>query len=286
MPKRTNPFQRLIAEIYRDLSAGWHVEESGLLTDKRTGAQREVDVVVRATVAGHELVLAVECRDRRRPADSSWVEAMRGKHEDLGSSKLILYSSSGFTRPSLLKAEAHGIEAVSATVPRPLPWARWARDCVATVLKYVRPDFSPFIDYYDPSGEACRLEVTEDTLLRNSKDGSSVRVIRLLAHIQSQPRLRETLLDHVPDGAADFYCEFTHPTPFDVVQNDVLVGTFKRLGIGIKTRTLSGPAQMTSVYIRGEAHTLASLAAPEGAFSVLISETESGHARVRRITNS
>ncbi|MFL6052419.1 MAG: hypothetical protein ACJ72W_05800, partial [Actinoallomurus sp.] len=50
------------------------VTESAMLIDRRTGEEREVDVLIEADVAGHTLRIGIECSDRKRPADVTWVE--------------------------------------------------------------------------------------------------------------------------------------------------------------------------------------------------------------------
>jgi len=51
------------------------VEESALLTNRATGEEREVDVVVRSKAAGHEVIVGVEASARSRRAS---VERYRG----------------------------------------------------------------------------------------------------------------------------------------------------------------------------------------------------------------
>lgn len=70
-PVRSNIFQRLVAELHRDLSPGWHICESRELEDFVTGAPREVDVVIEGVIAGYPTLLCIEVRDRGRPADVS-----------------------------------------------------------------------------------------------------------------------------------------------------------------------------------------------------------------------
>ncbi|MBK6487893.1 MAG: hypothetical protein IPF98_13695 [Gemmatimonadetes bacterium] len=92
------------------LAAGATVSESKLLADRQTGAAREVDIVVETTVAGHPVILSVECRDHRRIADVGWVEQMIGKHQRLPSHALILASRSGFSAEARRVAENAGVQ--------------------------------------------------------------------------------------------------------------------------------------------------------------------------------
>lgn len=76
-----------------------------MLEQRTTGVLREVDVVVRSDIAGHEVIVGIEARASARKADLLWVETLLGKHEDLPTSKLVLVSESGFTGP----AEREGV---------------------------------------------------------------------------------------------------------------------------------------------------------------------------------
>ena len=79
-----------------------------MLTDTTTGTKREVDVVVSGRV-GTSVTVSIECRDRTRPADVTWVEAMHAKHSRLPSNVLALVSHSSFTPEALRVAAVYGI---------------------------------------------------------------------------------------------------------------------------------------------------------------------------------
>src|SRR5204862_4038233 len=97
MPRRTNEFQRLIAVIQSHLDPGATVEESVLLEDRITATKREVDVCVRGKLAKQPVTISIECWDRGRTADVTWVDEMHCKHSRLPTNLLILVSHSGFT---------------------------------------------------------------------------------------------------------------------------------------------------------------------------------------------
>ncbi|KAA8889883.1 hypothetical protein F3087_00705 [Nocardia colli] len=118
MPRRTNPFQELVAILTAHMSAGAVVTESKMLLDLDTGQEREVDICVEQTVAGHLVRVCIECSSHGRPRDVTWVENMHGKHLRLPTNLLVLASESGFTGPALRKAESFRIETV---VPGRLP---------------------------------------------------------------------------------------------------------------------------------------------------------------------
>ena len=73
MPARTNEFQRLIAVIQSHLDPGSTVTESAMFADVVTGTSREVDIAVAGRVAGQAVTVSIECRDRSRGPDVTWI---------------------------------------------------------------------------------------------------------------------------------------------------------------------------------------------------------------------
>jgi hypothetical protein len=113
MPKRTNDFQRLIAMLAELLGEGAVVEESRMLTELDSDHQREVDVCIEGTFAGHHTLIGIECRDHDRKQDVSFVESMHAKHSHLPTDILILASSSGFTKLAVERAKKANIRAIT-----------------------------------------------------------------------------------------------------------------------------------------------------------------------------
>jgi hypothetical protein len=103
VPRRTNPFQQVIARVYQDLSDD--AEESKPLHDRKAGKNREVDVVITEDVAGEKIRIGVEATDPKRKADLPTVEKLLGKHADLDTHHLIIVSKSGFTGPARRKVD-------------------------------------------------------------------------------------------------------------------------------------------------------------------------------------
>ncbi|MDX2252009.1 MAG: hypothetical protein NW202_06970 [Nitrospira sp.] len=110
MPKRSNDFQRLVYSVHLNLAAGAEVKESHMMQDRLTKRFREVDVVIKGKVGSQPVVVCVECRDHKRVADVTWVDAMKTKHERLDTHVLLLASSKGFTKEAEDVARKYGIE--------------------------------------------------------------------------------------------------------------------------------------------------------------------------------
>lgn len=271
MPKRTNTFQRLVAAVHADLD-GWKVAESVLLLDSVTGEKREVDIVATTTVGGYELILSIECRDHERAADVTWVESMAKKHEHLPTSKLALWSRSGFTKSAIKKAKALKIDAVLQGEIADKEWAEIARAFVTGSLKFVEPEFSAFVDIELANGQRERLQPCEHLSLGYDKVPAEPHLGAILPSIYAMPEIRTAVLDHAPEGPSDFYFEWRFPGEVYVWNQDKQVGKLIRLGIGIKTLTATSPLQVRSAVYNDAAHTVATAKTNIGEIDFVIKE--------------
>jgi hypothetical protein len=119
MPKQTNDFQQLIAMVVELLEEGAVVEESREFPDPDTGVMREVDVyaLIRGKANGRDISIAVECVDRSRKMDVTWVEAMFGKRSVLQVADVVLLvSAKGFYHSAEIKAKRFGYKTISPAI--------------------------------------------------------------------------------------------------------------------------------------------------------------------------
>jgi hypothetical protein len=111
VPQRSNDFQKLVFLVKKVLGGtGATVVESKMLPDLRTGVEQEVDVCIETSVAGQPVMVCLECRDHKRPADVTWIDQMRGKHDGLPTDALVLVSRSGFSKSARTKARVSNIQ--------------------------------------------------------------------------------------------------------------------------------------------------------------------------------
>ena len=80
------------------------------IKDKVTGEDREVDVSIRYQIGSVPILITVECRDRNKPQDDTWLEQLATKRWKVGAAKTIAVSSSSFTAPAITHARLQGIE--------------------------------------------------------------------------------------------------------------------------------------------------------------------------------
>jgi hypothetical protein len=281
MPRRTNIFQRLVAAIHTELAPAWTVEESKLLRDVRTGDDREVDIVASAGLCGYRLIMSIEVRDRRRRADVTWVEEMAQKHADLPTSKLILWSPSGFTKSALSKANSLNVETVAPGGIERAPWASFARNLIGGSLKYVRPSFAPVVDVRLQDGSVTRWDAPVGMLLVADDESTSVAVGAILQQMHDNPDLRTVMLDHAPEGAGDFHAIYNPPVPCTVRGPSGDYGKVERLVIGIKTVCEVSPVVARTAVRDQTATTLIEASLTDGTLQLVVREPLHGPPQVR-----
>jgi hypothetical protein len=126
-PKAGRTLEILTARIERAVSgSGVAVKSPDHLEDKVAGGTREVDVSLRTTVGSAEVIVIVECRDRGRAADVTWIEQIATKRDAVGASKAVAVSSGTFSKKALMAARAYGIDARTLNQVDRAEITRWA----------------------------------------------------------------------------------------------------------------------------------------------------------------
>ena len=96
------------------------------LPDKVAGGTREVDVSLRSKVGSADVSIIIECRDRGRPADVTWLEQVKTKRDAVGASRAIAVASGSFSKKALAAASAYGIDARTLAQANTAEIRRWA----------------------------------------------------------------------------------------------------------------------------------------------------------------
>ncbi len=110
-PKPGRILEMLTARIEGALSgANVKVTSPDRLEDKVSGGLREVDVSLRSTLGSTEVIVIVECRDRGRSSDVTWIEQVKTKRDAVGAAKAVAVASGTFSKKALRAAAAYGID--------------------------------------------------------------------------------------------------------------------------------------------------------------------------------
>ena len=89
------------------------IESPKRLIDKDTERLREHDVVLTFSMGHHDLIVALECRDRSRKVGVPEIEAFKKKCDRTGIHRGVIVSSIGFTGTALKKAKTMDIRLLS-----------------------------------------------------------------------------------------------------------------------------------------------------------------------------
>lgn len=105
------PLEAMVADLEKTLAgSGVSIVVRDRVRDRVTGRLREVDVSLRSHLGSRDILVIVECRDRGRRDDVTWIEQLAEKRRSLGASRAVAVSVAGFTKPARVKAAAVGIE--------------------------------------------------------------------------------------------------------------------------------------------------------------------------------
>jgi hypothetical protein len=103
-------FERVVKNIYELLSPGCKVVHNDKVMGQYTCGLRQLDVSIRTSVAGHEILIVVECKDEKRKVDITEVEAFASKLKDVKADKGVMIAKKGFSNKALKFAPRAGIE--------------------------------------------------------------------------------------------------------------------------------------------------------------------------------
>lgn len=106
-------YEQLAARIYSELQPHAHVIANDKIVGLETGKKRQIDVSIRATVAGHDLLIVVQAKNYRRPADVNVIGTFASVVKDVRASKGVLICNAGFTRRAKDYARNIGIDLCS-----------------------------------------------------------------------------------------------------------------------------------------------------------------------------
>lgn len=126
--------EQLVSRIHKLIEpAGAKVTWNARLPDPTTGQSRQIDVLIEQ----NGIRIHAECRDQKAPQDVKWIEELMGRRDSLKVDAIIAVSSSGFTKPAVVKADTHGIftrQLDELTNEEIEDWAKTAK----VTLRYVK----------------------------------------------------------------------------------------------------------------------------------------------------
>jgi hypothetical protein len=116
-------YQKLAADIYRDLERAAVVTHDDKIQGLSSGIDRQIDVSIRTSVAGHEILIIVQAKDLSRPADVNVVGEFQAVIDDVRAAKGVLICSGGFSSSALEYGRRLNIDLCTAHDARHRKWA-------------------------------------------------------------------------------------------------------------------------------------------------------------------
>src|ERR1700690_1843461 len=98
-------FEKLAADIQRQLAPEARIETNVKLRGKRSGIERQIDILVKQTVGQYEIQIIIDCKDYKKPVDVKDLEAFMGMVEDVGANKGAMVAPAGFTSTAKQRAK-------------------------------------------------------------------------------------------------------------------------------------------------------------------------------------
>ncbi|MDR6521633.1 hypothetical protein J2789_004320 [Variovorax paradoxus] len=112
-------FERLVAQLHE--SGDVKVEHNVTLKG-RSGASRQVDVLLRHTQGLYEHLIVVECKYWKARIERAQVDALAMTCREIGASKGVIFSTKGFQKGAIEQARAEGISLFLLREPTPEEW--------------------------------------------------------------------------------------------------------------------------------------------------------------------
>src|SRR5215472_10150856 len=113
--------ERLVAKIQQDLAPHSKVSHNVRITGK-SGAQRQVDVLVEDKVGQYDVRIVLDCKDYKQPVDIKDVEECSGLFEDVSAQRGVIVCPAGFTKNAKVRAQQLQIDLYSPVDTEPHKW--------------------------------------------------------------------------------------------------------------------------------------------------------------------
>lgn len=231
MSRKGREFELLIEKLEKIvLPAGAKISSPGYLKDRITGEQREVDILIEHRVGTSNIKIAIECRDRTSSQDTTWIEQIHTKLNDINIDKAIVVSSSQFTQPAIEKAKHYNIETRTyGEIDAKLIESWWHVEHINMITKHFKivlamfksdnPEFQEMLNMEILNGKTVATKFifrkTDKQLFTMNEvfQGFSDKIDDWENLIPNEPPTRRTIVAH-----------YTNPEErFEIKTNDILI---------------------------------------------------------------
>ena len=137
MPRKGRSLEKLVAFLEKTLGPqGIKVKSPDYIRGCISKSLREIDISLRSHTSSSEILVIIECRDRKGTEDVTWIEQLPSKREDVGAHKVVAVSSTGFSSGAINMAKVKDIELRTLEEIDPNEILLWFGFEELTVLNY------------------------------------------------------------------------------------------------------------------------------------------------------
>ena len=109
MEKKWRRFEKLVAEVQRELAPGAVVTHDDHIKGFDSDTMRQIDVSVKQPIGQYEILIAIDCKDYKEPVDVKDVEEFIGLIRDIRANKGVMVAANGFTETAKRIGEKAGL---------------------------------------------------------------------------------------------------------------------------------------------------------------------------------
>jgi hypothetical protein len=170
--------EKLVAKIQQDLAPKSKVSHNAKLLGK-SGAQRQIDVLVEDRVGQYEIRIVIDCKDYSAPVDIKAVEECAGLFEDVSAQRGVIVCPAGFTKSAKARAQQLQIDLYSPVDTDPHKWQ--ARLKVPAVCDFREAKMSFGISSSAPYPFQLPSDFVETTLVTDAQSGKELGTMLSIA---------------------------------------------------------------------------------------------------------
>jgi len=122
MAKSSVELELLVQKIQQQLAPAADVLHNVKMLGRRTGTNRQIDVLVREKIGQYTINIVIDCKDYKHRVDVKGVEEFAGLLDDVGAQKGVLVCPAGFSETAKARAAGLQIDLYSPVDTDPHKW--------------------------------------------------------------------------------------------------------------------------------------------------------------------
>jgi len=121
---KATDYEKVTAKIYSLLSPESQVTHNDRIMGRDSSKERQIDVSIRSQIAGHEVLVIVQCKDYKSKVNVDRVGEFQSVMRDVGAHRGILVTSVGYSDGAKNYAKKNGIDLCHVHDAETMNWKR------------------------------------------------------------------------------------------------------------------------------------------------------------------